>query len=58
MVKAKSVPALTPEEAQQICDAHEIDNLFTDEEERDLLEANNPELYAAYAKLREIAGLS
>lgn len=53
--KAVPIPALTPHEAQILCDAHDIDSLFLDEEECDLLQANNPELFAIYQKVREIA---
>ena len=48
-------PQLTQEEAQLICDAHEIHQFFSDEEEVDLMEQNNPGLLSAYEKLRAIA---
>jgi len=48
-------PRLTQEEAQSICDAHEIRQFFSDEEEVDLMEQNNPGLLSAYEKLRAIA---
>lgn len=51
----KKLPSLTPKEARLLCDTHEVDQLFLDEEEHDCLAANNPELLAAYTKLREIA---
>lgn len=50
--KAKSA-ALTPEQAQAIIDAHEIN--LDDGEESELLEANNPELYEAYRALLAVA---
>lgn len=53
--KLPLIPVLTPDEAQLLCDAHDVDQLFMDEEEHDLLAANNPDLLAAYTKLREIA---
>jgi hypothetical protein len=48
-------PQLTADEAQLLCDAHEIHSLLANEEETELLEANNPELLTAYEKLRAIA---
>jgi hypothetical protein len=48
-------PQLTADEAQLLCDAHEIHQLLANEEETELLEANNPELLTAYEKLRAIA---
>lgn len=47
--------ALTPEMAQALMDAHEIEQLLTNEEEFDLLAANNQELLNAYVALRAIA---
>lgn len=52
---AHEPPQLTQEEAQSICDAHEIHQFFGDEEEVDLMEQNNPGLLGAYEKLRAIA---
>ena len=48
-------PSLTRDEAQLICDAHEIHQLLDDEEEVELLEKNHPQLLAAYEVLRAIA---
>lgn len=48
-------PSLTRDEAQLICDAHEIGLLLNNEEEVDLLEQHNPELLAAYEVLAAIA---
>lgn len=48
-------PQLTQEEAQLICDAHDIHQFFRNEEEVDLMEDNNPGLLSAYEKLRAIA---
>jgi hypothetical protein len=45
---------LTQEEAQAIVDAHEI-RLEDGDEETELLEANNPTLYAAYQRILKIA---
>lgn len=46
---------LTPEQARLIMDAHEIEAMLDNEEEADLLEANNPELLHAYLNLQGIA---
>ena len=46
---------LTKDEAQAIVDAHEIDATMNNEEEAELLEANNPELFAAYKRILKIA---
>ena len=46
---------LTKEQAQELIDAHEVDTVLDNEEERDLLESNNPSLLAAYVALRLIA---
>lgn len=46
---------LTQEEAQMLCDAHEVHSMLNNEEEVDLMEDNNPALLAAYEKLRAIA---
>ena len=48
-------PQLTREEAQALCDAHDVHALLDNEEEVELLEANNPELLGAYETLRAIA---
>lgn len=46
---------LTKGEAAAIIDAHEIEQLWNNEEEASMLEENNPELYEAYKTLRMIA---
>ena len=46
---------LTTEQAQMLCDAHEVDALLENEEEIELLEANNPELLEAYRALSRMA---
>lgn len=46
---------LTAEQARLIMDAHEIEATLGNEEESDLLEANNPELLHAYLNLQAIA---
>ena len=46
---------LTPEQAQAISDAHEIQTMLNNEEEFELLKANNPELLEAYQALVKIA---
>lgn len=46
---------LTKAEAQTLVDAHEIDATMSNEEEAEFLEANNPELFAAYKRLLKIA---
>lgn len=51
----KPMPFLTPLDAQMLCDTHDIDQLFTDREERELLAQHNPELLELYEKLRSIA---
>ena len=52
---ASGEPTLTREQAQALCDAHDVDALLDNEEEVELLEDNNPELLAAYEALRAIA---
>lgn len=49
------IPKLTPSQAQHILDAYDIDVMMQDEEEVDLLMANNPDLLEAYNVLQEIA---
>lgn len=46
---------LTKDQAQAIMDAHELSATLQNDEERELLEANNPELYEAYQALEKIA---
>ena len=48
-------PQLTADEAQLLCDAHEVHALLDNEGETDLLERHNPDLLTAYEKLRAIA---
>lgn len=47
--------ALTKDEAAALCEAHEVDVLFNDEEESGLLREHNPALWHAYRKLQKIA---
>lgn len=42
---------MTPEQALEICCAHEIDAVLSNQEEVELLEENNPQLLAAYRAL-------
>lgn len=49
---------LTPEQARLILDAHEIEATLDNEEEADLLEQNNPDLFHAYLDLQAIADRS
>ena len=46
---------LTQEQAQLICESHEIPQIFENEEEYELLEENNPELLKAYRALVNFA---
>ena len=46
---------LTKEQAQLICDAHDIDAMLDTGEEVDLLRAENPQLLDAYTALLQIA---
>ena len=46
---------LTKEQAQLLCDAHEVVSMLGNEEEMELLEANNPELAEAYYALHRLA---
>ncbi len=46
---------LTAEEAEMLIEQHDIYTALEDGEERELLEANNPELLALYDKLKKIA---
>lgn len=46
---------LTREQAQLLCDAHEVVSLLDNEEEIELLESNNLELLEAYFALHRTA---
>ena len=46
---------LTPEQADEICDMHEIYYLLEDQEEVELLKENNPSLLEAYIALAKFA---
>lgn len=50
---AKKIAKLefTPEQAQLIVDAHEVEQLLDNEEEVELLAQNNPAILAAYRAL-------
>ncbi len=48
-------PQLTRDDAQILCDRHEIHLLLDDEDEVEELEENNPDLLRAYEVLRAIA---
>lgn len=50
------ISPLTHAMAAAIVEAHEIDSAMENEEEAELLEENNPELFAAYKALLLIAG--
>lgn len=49
---------MTKDQAMLIIDMHEIDSLMRDDEERELLEENNPELLEAYRALLKIAEIT
>lgn len=46
---------LTQDEARELCEAHEVDSLMTDEEESGMLRECNSALWHAYRKLQKIA---
>lgn len=46
---------LSQEQARILCEAHEVYSLLENEEEIELLEANNPELLEAYYALHRLA---
>jgi len=46
---------LTQEQAAMLCDAYEVYSMLENEEEIELLEANNPELLEAYYALHRLA---
>lgn len=46
---------LTPKQAALICEAHEIERLFEEQEEIEMLEAQNPELLEAYKALQKLS---
>lgn len=48
---------MTKEQAQLIIDTHEIDRVFDDAEEFEMLKDNHPDLLDAYRALMLIAGL-
>lgn len=50
--------SLTKEQALMIVEAHELQRMLGDDEERELLIENNPDLYEAYCELLELAGLA
>lgn len=56
MAKRKSAP-FSPDDARLIIDAHEIDRIFSDEEELELIEENNPDLLESYRRLMDVAKL-
>lgn len=53
--KPKETEMLTKEQAVMLCDAHEVYSMLEDEEEIELLEANNPELLEAYYALHRLS---
>ena len=55
MITIKDQETLTQEQARMLCDAHEIFSLLGNDEEVELLEANNPEFLEAYFALHRIA---
>jgi hypothetical protein len=58
MSSSKSVKitlALTPAEANLLCEAHEVHALLANSEELEILEDNNPDLLRAYEKLVAIS---
>jgi hypothetical protein len=54
MPKAKAM-TLDRDFAIALCDAHEVESLMTDQEERELVRDNNHQLYYAYIRLLQIA---
>lgn len=48
---------MNKEQALEIVYAHEIDEMLTNDEERELMQENNPSLLAAYEALLNEAGL-
>ncbi len=53
---SKRQTRLTAEEAEMLLEQFDMDEVFVDEsEERELMNANNPELLAVYDKLKRIA---
>lgn len=46
---------MTPDEAKQIVDAHDVRSITQDDEERELLAKHNPALLAAYEALLALA---
>lgn len=56
MAKKKHVKRIfDAEQAETIVEAHDIRQALDDDEESDLLKANNPHLYYAYLALIELA---
>lgn len=51
---AKST-VLSMQAAKEICEAHEIEQMMDNEEERELLRENNNGLYWAYVSLLQVA---
>ena len=45
----------TPDEAQQLVSAFDLDVIFDNEEELELMETHNPELLEVYRKLWDLA---
>lgn len=54
-ISPRELQQMTQEQAQLLCDAHDVHALLNNEEEVGLMEDNNPALLAAYEKLRAIA---
>jgi len=48
---------LTVEQAQALVEAHEIEHLFANNEECEMLQEENPDLYEAYKQLLMLAGM-
>lgn len=48
-------PRLTRDQAQLLCEAHDVHLLLDDEDEADRLEQHNPNLLHAYLTLQAIA---
>ena len=46
---------ITKEQAQILCDAHDVYAMLASDEEIEILEVNNPVLLEAYLALRQIA---
>lgn len=55
--KPKATPAFLPSQAKLIVEAHSLDDILHNDEEREMLEKHNPELLEAIQAILKYAGV-